>query len=77
MDPYETQVETAHRHVIEAEAQLAFQMVVIADLASEDYDTTTAEDLLATLTDTLRFMRQALVLAQKEQQVAQGRHPNR
>ena len=77
MAPYETQVETAQRHVIEAEAQLALQMVVIAALASEDYDTTTAEALLDTFTDTLRCMRQALVLAQKEWQVAQGRHRER
>jgi hypothetical protein len=60
-DPQEeTLLERAQRHVIEAEARVAHQMTVVAELARDGHDTTAAELLLSTMKETLLLMRSHL-----------------
>lgn len=61
MDPHETPLEQAQRHVVEAEARVAHQTALVAELARDGHDTTTAELLLSTMQETLFLMRAHLV----------------
>ena len=65
MNPDETALETAIRHVAEEEARVARQTGLIADLASKGIDTAEAQSLLGLLKDTLRLMYENLAHQQE------------
>jgi hypothetical protein len=56
--PQETALERAHRLVLEAQARVAHQAGIVAELAREGRDIGPAQAILATFRTTLRFMRE-------------------
>jgi hypothetical protein len=60
MDPHETPLEQAQRHVVEAEARVAHQTALVAELTRDGHETTAAELLLSTMQETLLLMRARL-----------------
>ncbi len=55
---YEELVESARRHVVEAEARVRRQKSLVTALAHRGHDTAQAEKLLATLENALDAMRE-------------------
>jgi hypothetical protein len=62
MEQYETPLEMARRHVIEAEWQMAAQVARLSELNRLGEDTTEAEAVLADLEDKLRGLYAVLSL---------------
>ena len=60
MNPAETSLELARRHVSEGEQRIAEQTQRIVELSLDGHDTTTAEELLVVLEQTVRVMRKRL-----------------
>lgn len=57
MEPPETLGQTVRRDVDEAQARVAYQGALVAELARQGHDTTAAELLLSTMMEQLLLMR--------------------
>ena len=63
---FETALETARRHVDEAQARVDRQAAIVDELARRDSDTTQAEAMLATMRRTLVLMHEDLARREAE-----------
>jgi hypothetical protein len=57
MTAQETPLEMARRHVVEGEARVASQSALVTGLVQKGHDTTAAELLLSTMSESLLLMR--------------------
>jgi hypothetical protein len=68
VEPKESRLEQARRHVREGEGRVAAQERLIAELAADGHDTFAAWELLRSLQETLTAMRQHLANEERQAQ---------